>query len=401
MRLIYADAGLRTNAGHHASVCRSILRHLKARGVDAAVFGHAQMEPALRDDLRATPLLRHSPHTNVGGDPICGWLDAFDLGTRLTREDLTRLPVLGPDDIFFFCTVSPPLLMGTVLWLTSLPAGQRPHVVLDLGTDSGLERTPDGAITPRDPRIDPRASFYRFAAARIPKDVAGRLHLYYCDDGIAEVFSGLMNFPVRGMPMLYEAAGELQSRVGRKPVTIAMLGHQMRVKGYQFAPEIVRALLKHSGDCRILVHNGVPERMPETHGVIRSIAASDPRVTIEENAASLEHWVKLLRSADLVLCPYDPQYYGLMPSGLATEAVANAIPVVGPAATTIGRLIADSGGCGTTFEKFEAQSVIAAAKKALDNFDTYAGAAFTAAQRWAAHGGPRGAVELILASTKS
>jgi glycosyltransferase involved in cell wall biosynthesis len=403
MRFIYADAGLRTNSGHHANACRLTLRELRSRGVETSVYASARIEDELRRELGATALFRHSPYANTDGDPICGWLNAFDLGTRAMREDLSRLPALGPDDLLFVGTVSPPLLMGIVAWLAALQPAARPHVVLDLGTDSGLERDPyskDETVSPRDPRLDARAAFYRFAAARIPKDVAGRISMFYFDRLHAEAFSRLMNFPVRFMPMFYEAYGAPKNRAGKKNLTVAVLGHQQPYKGFHLVPDVARKLLAARSNVRLLVHNSNRDSLQAQQQAVRETAAADPRIEIDERAGTQSDWAALIDRTDIILCPYDPRHYSLMPSGLASEAAANAVPIVGPAGTAIDRFVREHGGFGTAFEAWTADSIAAATVKAIDDFDRYAGLAHSAAKRWAENGGPRRAVDLILACAR-
>jgi hypothetical protein len=400
LRFIYADTGLRDSTGHHANTCRAVVGDLSRRGIPASVFAFHDASPALQAEVGAVPHFRHFSYTATDGDPICGWLNAFHIGAQLVHEDLQRLPDIGADDILFFSTAMPAVLMGLVSWLHGRPRTAWPQIVVELGTDTGLDPAPSGgqSFNTRDPRLDPRAAFYRFAGARIPKDAASHLHLFYVDAYNAEIFTSLLQFPVKPLPSFYAALGPLHKRGTSRPLTIGVLGHQKPVKGYHLMPEIAEHVLRFHGDCRILLHNCFPEQMPDTQSAVRSLAAREPRVIVDERAVDAAAWTALIDSIDIALCPYDAQHYALMPSGLAAEAVANAVPLIGPAGTSLDRLIREYGGCGTVFERFEAQSIATAAVRALEGAESYAELAHAAAAKWAQRNGFSRAVDTMLAA---
>jgi len=99
MRLIYLDPGLRHDLGHHATVARSILGVLRARGIETLVFANALVVPDLRAELGAIPLFRAYANRPVDSDPIVGWLNDFETAAEMTLEDLRRISGLGASDL--------------------------------------------------------------------------------------------------------------------------------------------------------------------------------------------------------------------------------------------------------------------------------------------------------------
>jgi glycosyltransferase involved in cell wall biosynthesis len=182
-------------------------------------------------------------------------------------------------------------------------------------------------------------------------------------------------------------------------VTIATLGQQRGTdKGYHLMPEIARLLLRSGREIRLLVHNSLPEMMPGPHQELRRLAAaSEGRITIYERIADATAWPQLLAASDLILCPYEPRAYRFAFSGVAVEAVANGIPFVGPADTSLERLVVDFGGCGVTFEAWEPGAIAAATTAAIDGLDELAERAFAAAHRWPQIQGPERLVDALLA----
>jgi hypothetical protein len=401
VKAIYADTGLINNQGHHANSCRNICRELRLRGVKVMVVGYANIENELKNELDATPLFRHYTYQFTDGDPVCGLLNGFEICWRGTLEDLQRLPALDRHDLMYLNSAQPAQFMALVQWWKAIPEPSRPCVVMEFGTDPGvdvLEAATDRRLTfsLRDYRNDARAMFYRFAARHLSTKDLERFHLVTFDETSSRVFSGVIDRPVGVLPFPQNAQSPVVSRVGRRPITVAVLGHQRLDKGYQLMPEIVRHLLATENGIRLLIHNSAPEDMPKTQEELRAIAAVEPRLVVDEQAVEAVRWSQLLSRSDLILCPYDPARYMASYSAITTDAVANAIPLVVPARTSMAQLIASYGGTGTTFKSQVVGDVVAATREAIAEFDTLAMRAVGAASRWMATMGASNTAEMIL-----
>src|SRR5436309_149594 len=112
MRFFYADPGLRGNNGHHATFCRAIIAELRARGITTEVYAHRDVEAELRDELNALPYFKAYTYWEDDGDPICGWLTAFEICSLGTAEDLLLLSKLTRDDILYISSARPAQLMA-------------------------------------------------------------------------------------------------------------------------------------------------------------------------------------------------------------------------------------------------------------------------------------------------
>ena len=58
MRLIYMDAGLHHELGHHANYARSIVGQLRANNIETRVIANAWVVPELQAELGAIPHFR-------------------------------------------------------------------------------------------------------------------------------------------------------------------------------------------------------------------------------------------------------------------------------------------------------------------------------------------------------
>jgi hypothetical protein len=273
---------------------------------------------------------------------------------------------------------------------------------MDFGMDPGVdaEPSPRGGvrIVPRDPRIEATAALCRLVGKRLRAIDPARVSIGYILANGAKVYAALLGRPVVAVPAWEQAVTAGRDRAGRRPIVVAVLGHQRNPdKGYHLVPEIARGLLARRGDVEFLAHNANPDDMAEAQRALRALAAAEARVRLVERAVDAAEWRALLDTADLVLCPYSPRRYQLLSSGLHFEALANAIPTVVPAGTSLATLADDLGAAVGTFARNDAATVLAATRAVLDRFDHHAASAHAAAARWPRHHGPRRFVDGLLA----
>ena len=250
MRFIYADPGLKDEVGHHANACRAITGELRSRGIEPEVLAFKDASARVCEALGARPYFRAHTYWTTDGDAVCGWLSNFQRCWELTAEDLARLAPMGAGDALYLNSGQPSQFMGIAQWLRRLPDGQLPHVVMEFGTDPGVEikESEHGySLALPDPRVDERPTLHRFASLCVQQRTASHLHLATFDPFSSEVFGILINRPVGVLPLLQGAAGKLRLREGGGGITVAVLGHQRPSKGYELVPEVARLLLKADG----------------------------------------------------------------------------------------------------------------------------------------------------------
>ncbi len=401
MRFLYLDPGLVDELGHHANFCRVITQELRGRGTPTIVFGHNQISRKLKDEFNARSHFRIYTYGQYDRDPVIGWLKSFEVASRVTLEDLQRIGGLEPGDVIYMNWAWPAQLTALAQWARSFSSGQLPTIVAEVGADPGLEpraseAQPDLASI-RDPRVDPRAILYRYAAREISLNIAHRLRLVAFDRVTSGAFSGLLGKRVKTLPMPYSATGIVRNRARTRPITISVLGHQRPEKGFALIPDIAAGLLRTRSDIRLLIHNAEPGQMATSQEALRQLAANDTRVKLEETVAGPKLWANLLESSDITLCPYDPKIYAFSHSSVACESLANGIPLIVPAGTALATLLADFGSPGRTFEAFTADAVTSAVSQLVDDFDRYAELAREAAAKWAETMGPVRAADALLA----
>ncbi len=387
MRLIYADPGLMSNVGHHATICRGVLSQAHDLGLPVLVFGGVDLNPGLANELGATPLFRVSPYCATDGDALCGWLNAFLQGAHFTSEDFARLPALAADDVLYLTGCAPTQLLGLIDWLATLAPNTRPRTVGDLIYNCGLEKgvkDGKGYWMDRDPRVDPRALLYRFVGLHMKNLQVTNVRFVTEHPGLDKAYSELLRTQVEFNPALPQALPpRLIDRRGRRPITLGVVGHQRQDKGYPLMPDVFRTLLSRRTDIRVLAHNSNTASLPQAQETMRALAKAHPHVTLDERQLDKFAYQSVLDSIDLMLCTYSPAVYQSSLSGVVIECMANGIPVVVPAKTTLADELIKYGEAGTIAEDHTSVAIVEATNRALDSYDKLAEAALHAAKRWA------------------
>jgi hypothetical protein len=399
MRIFYCDPGLSGDQGHHANSCRAIVGECRRRGIETHVLGHTQIEPALRAELGAQPLFRASTYYVDDGDPISGWLGAFSSTSNATLQDFRQLDAhVRAGDVIYVNSGQAAQFMALAAWMAGNP--QPFHAVMEFGVDPGLDlvQGPNGTqAQTRDPREDPRAVLYRYAANSLAANVAPRLHLTTFESTSSQTYQLLLRQPVATLPNPRGRVTPPRLRGGGGPVTVAFLGHQRGEKGYQLVPEILAQLERRfpHGNVQYFLHNGEPWQLAEVQEVLRQFAARCPRCVLDERRADGALWAQLLDRSDLIVCPYMPPRFIFAYSALACDAIANGIPFIGPAGTTLEKLSREFG-TGAAFAQWTADSIVAAIENVVLRFDDYAARAMAAAEIWPQQHGAGHCVEAIL-----
>jgi hypothetical protein len=399
LQFFYVDPGLRNDLGHHANSCRLITSELRRRGYAPRIFAHQSLEAGLREELGALPHFRWWTYATCDVDPIAGWLTSFMRIATETAKDLARLPTIGSDDILYLNSTQAPQLMALLQWLMSIPPPRRPIVMTEFGTGPGLdyEIVPEGLrVHLRDPRIDPRAVLYRFAAGLIPALAGTRLHLFTFEAKSSQLYSYLLKKQVEVLPLPHASSSQTKSRVGHRPITVSILGHQRPEKGFSLVPEIAEGLLAQRSDITLFVHNGEPNNMQSVQQKLRDLAKTQPRLELDERVAGPALWRQFLDRSDLIVCPYPVWNFSAAYSAVAAEAVAEGIPLVVPDHTTLASMLREYGGGGTTFASHQPAAVVEAVIRALDQFDELAEIATLGSVAWHKNMGARKMVEALL-----
>jgi hypothetical protein len=159
---------------------------------------------------------------------------------------------------------------------------------------------------------------------------------------------------------------------GRKKF-LAFLGSQDRHKGYHYLPKLVeKFLIKHS-DWSVFVHQSAQNNHPLWLQVDAELSKAQEltgRVQFFKGALDEENYQEVLDQIGLICMPYDPIFYSRAPSGIAQEAIINAIPFVGPKNTTINEMASLYGYPADFYEKWDIDSILENITTAIRHIDS-------------------------------
>ena len=399
------DGGLNLEGGHNPITCERITSELHSRGIETVVLGNRHsVSPRLKKNLSIRPFFscytfypEFSPYPDGRIDKFCGWLQSFDMAWQLTLKDLNQIEAVGHDDVVFFNTVFPFQVKAVQMWVAGLPVESRPTVIFELGSPL-LINFAGGEITAlADPGMDSLPFLHRYVAGQ-----AGQFPgLFYStfSQSSSVIHEALLRTPVRTLPAPQTAVTSATRRTGKRPVTISVVGAQCARKGYHFVPEIVAQLApQFMADCsaNFVIQNSGPNMFAEAQEIVRTLPHHFRNVKVIEALTVGDDWAQLLGRSDLILCPYDAQQYFSSYSAVAYEAIANAIPVVVPAHTTLSATLEQFGNPGVQFTEFSPVAIAAAVKELIHSFDLYAERAHKASQLWARSMGPKPLVGSLL-----
>jgi glycosyltransferase involved in cell wall biosynthesis len=242
---------------------------------------------------------------------------------------------------------------------------------------------------------DINSLLYRYAGTSIRSGFEGRLNFVCLHKEARDAYAFLCGRPVPVLPHPCRAESVARERRRGSSITVAFLGEQRPNKGLHMLPGIVERLLASRG-VRVLVQNAFTGPVSEMQQ-LQQMAQREAGLEVIVQALSAPQWSKLLDRCDLIVLPYDQTDYSNVISGIALEALANAIPLAVPQNTGMARTLEEFDMPGIAFERSDPDMIVAALLAAVEQFDDLAERAHRASLQWNAANGPDRLVEKILA----
>jgi len=398
MRVVYCDAALINNLGHFASHCRAIVPALRKKSIETRVLAHSKVEQSLKDELGAEPFFSIHPNAALSNDPLCGWLISFEHISRITSEELDKITDLQATDLFIFDSTKPAQLKACIDWAQStFTAESCPGIIMTCNWFLGIV-PPETIQNGQQWAVqDTQSIMYRYAALSIQKEFQKKVRIACYDPTPAKALGELCGREVLTLPHPMQSTTSCRLR-GKGTPTIAFLGEQRPDKGFHLVPEIVRRILDEIKDIHVIVQNSwdkMKEQMDELHG----IAGNDEHLELIYGSQDGVAWAKLLDRCDLIVVPYDQSAYAAHNSGIAIEAVANAIPSVVPSGTGMANMLSKYGMPGVISDTNDPVEIVNKIKQALGDFDELAKRAKDASALWVEQNGSNKLVRRLISLT--
>ena len=400
--VVYLDIGLLYYFGHHVQICREVRKSFRKQGINPKIVTSTHStDPRIIRDI--SPIQHFTTWTYEYTMPQTPLSPEIQSNYYLTMSQCIRefaiLDRFLKPSVIFLATAHGPISEAAVAWLSCCRPNNRPVLILDFAYPIEMR------LIPRDNTFDielfePEESviswMYRSLGARIaaaPSLPVGLVAPGACIAGAAGRVTGL---PVDNLGMPLAAVATPRKR-GGKEIVIGFFGHQRRNKGVHFLPELVLLIMAAHPNVRILVHNSAPEDEKEICTFLDGIAVTTDRLETVWGALDAQTYAEVMDRIDLMVLPYQPGVYILMPSGLLSEVLANGIVTVVPAGTSLEMQRQEVGGGGVSFAPWSVDAILSAIGQALEQFDELAMAAWQGASRWEQTNGPDYYVDRLLA----
>ena len=393
-RLIYCDPALRTYSGHSLTFGKHYQNGFQMLGQPLVTLAHREVDAAIGQEMNALGAFRLCPSSRTSADPLCGPTKSYLDVSQVIFEDLTAVKGIAGDDRIVFEASSPAAITGLTRWMHAR-GDSCPQVVVMLHNAAGVtgRRRPDGNIEAVP--LGPEPALYRLAGLSIPAAIAQRLTFVTSYDCYAAVYADLLQQPVQRTPHPVAAVPTPIRRAGRSPIVVGFIGAQQPRKGFGLVPEVVRRLLQQPLPIQVVVQDSFAA-MQEPLAALQTLATTDSRLAVEVGPVDQPGWQAILDRCDLLVAPYDQQFFLVNGSGIVTDAIANGLPIVVPAETTLAALLHQHG-CGpVTFQTTTVEAVAQAVEQAVSQHDQLCDAAHRGRDSWAQTNGPLAAAGGIL-----
>lgn len=327
--------------GHHFGYSIGVAEAALALGIEAVVLPSRALRHPLPDGIQCRPSFATSYQSAGQGGRLRRTI--FGLGSHLPaplaacvapplralRRVLRRpapdgfatelaaaLTGLGEtsDDLVLLHSVSASNLSG----LDGFPATRLGRLVVV------LRRTPDD-MDRDDPGPEPMGAILRSLKAHF----GTRLRLLADTAPLCRLWSSLTGLPFGEVPPPV-AVPPVRDPVPADPPHLVFAGGARLEKGYALLPDLVRSI---GAAARFTIHSGPigagdDPLVQRAHRQLQAMAG--PAVGLVERSLSPDDYMGLMRSADLLLLPYDAPTYGPRSSGILSEARAMGVPAVVP-----------------------------------------------------------------------
>jgi glycosyltransferase involved in cell wall biosynthesis len=395
-RLFLFDPNLISMKGHYLGYALRIARAAADFGVETILVANAaakldtgvfEIMPALRLDYWQEMCPSGDPH-----DHLARTAGIF----AQTVEEIVRERSIENGDVLFFPYANLAETMGLGRFSLKWSGGSFRSVLLfrremqEQGIDSGLG-------------VRLGTGIMRQALAELyASQLSGQVRLLTDSDGLTEEYaeSTRRRYQTAPIPVDPEISASKIKINGMPPTNIVYLGDARTEKGYQHLPAVAEELRMEliSGSVRMILQSNfnLPGGEPGIHDAY-CILAKYPNVVLLNDPMEDESYLKWMRSADLILLPYQADRYIFRTSGILAEAIHAGVPVIVPRGTWLSEQIVRHG-AGVMYGAPIPQDLCAAVRLALENLPQLRARAAERRESFIQFHNPRRLVQFICGS---
>lgn len=344
MKLIFADRNLRKPVDSHTSWHHYIVPELQNYWITPEVWAHEEFPGDIDPFLVRTEFGQEIPKPLevkkiFGDDSGNGHFE------QLSTDRNTCLFVRDAD---------PSFAKAALNWLNRLEPGQRPKLILEFSAYSSEEL------------------------------------ILSSSEAVNVKFAEPDRSPITARVQPKYTTGKSEGRL------FAILANHSEERGERLLPDLAELLLAQHPDAALLIHHS-QNIDSEIQRKLTAFESANRRLVYLPNPLPLKQWFEILSAVDLAILPYDPCAFQARPSWLLDELLANGIPAIVPANTTLSKRIASFGISANAFDEHNAPTIASTVSRTLSDYEKVSGEFRLARKQWEQTQGAQRLVHEILA----
>jgi hypothetical protein len=368
MKLIFADPKLRRAVDSSTSWYHYVVPELQNYWTTPEVWAHENFPGSLDPFLVRTEFGQKIPEpleiqNFFGSDP-----------GEATFEQIRA----DRNTCLFLRDASPDFAQAVLDWLNRIGPEQRPKVILELATQCRELSALDAL----------QIAAHSEAAADVKFIATDSENVEYWRSALG-ISVDCWPSPVTARVQPKYTAGKPEGRL------FAIVANHSDERGERLLPALAEALLTEHQDAALLIHHSQAVG-PEIQRKLAEFESANRRLVYLPSPLPLKQWLEILAAVDLAILPYDPCAYQNRPSWLLDELVANGIPSLVPASTTLSKRIESFGISECVFDRHNAQSIVSAVSKVVGGYERVSNEFHHARQQWERTHGAMRFVQSIL-----
>ncbi len=374
MKTLIVDPAVHSPGGHHYGAVKRLQAELSRLGIEAPCLGSAFAKSDAVSDLACAPSFQSLVYGRDYSRP-----KQFELSVARTSRELSqamRRHGVWPDILILPCC-DQVLAASVAQALRRRPWKPAPQILM------WLLYGPHHLLAPEDQAAEALGCESRRAFTSLLEAAGERQRIAaYCEtDAMAAFYRKLLPFDVSVAP----GAGMALPKAAPAPLAadrpsadhssadhwpnVTMIGFANRSKGYRLLPEAIQKVLPQDSTSTFTIHGIVAGSDAEDEAwVFDRLGEMGARIATRRDVLSEADYIGLLRRADLLLLPYDPEIYRARGSSVFTEARRMGIPIVAPSGCAFAQPAFDEG-WGVAFSDYSATGLANAIAEALGRID--------------------------------
>jgi glycosyltransferase involved in cell wall biosynthesis len=360
VKIAIIDPGLIQSGGHHFEINRFLCAHLSEYGYDCSLFAHLDFRAPTGSDnpLKVTSLFRLQPYI-VSASPYHRLNDH----QRFTLYEIGRIEVLNL--LVKLADKYERFIIPTAFhYMLQAVADFRALGFLN-PVDAVFHTFPNEAQSGSSEVNRPLLKASIEALTEVPRNV--RIHTFE-----TEIQLSIEQFIRKGFLCVEKAPiphnGAIRTKENKFISTITIAGHVGRKeKGIQYLSQISR--LAEQLNLTLVIQDSTP------NSVVKSLDLAKGTKFF----GYVDDFPNFIADQDLVVLPYERDFYRYSGSGVAWEAIASGIPLLCPIGTNPS-ITSREYGCGSFFTSGDFESFSTALRLVVENYALFVDRSFTASR---------------------